>query len=383
MGKTNSQPEQVEKPKIETSQKRAYVSQSDIPGVSLEESLKIAQAIYDNFGGRPVAPHQVAVALGISPTSSVWNLLPGASIAYGLTNGGKNANEMSLAELGRKIVAPEEEGDDDLAKIEACLKPRIIREFYERYNKGKFPKDTIAQNVLVSMGVPKEKVSEVYSIIHANGIYTNIIQDTKTGPFVFIDKSKSSGQASFNGQPNESNSVNGAIDEIPQELANRLAFTKPVANPISSTVDSNQKPKVFISHGKNKKIVEQLKEILTFGQFEVVISVEKESTAIPVPEKVFADMRECNAAVIHVEGELELLDREGNIHNTINQNVLIEIGAAIALYGKQFILLCEHSLKLPSNLQGLYRCNYEGKELTYEATIKLLKSFNEFREASK
>lgn len=383
MGKTNNKLEQVEKPKTDISKKRAYTSQADIPGYTLEESLKIAHAIYDNFGGKPAAPHQVALALEISPTSSVWYLLPGASIAYGLTNGGKNANEISLAEYGKKIVAPEEEGDDDIAKIEACLKPRILREFYERYNKGKFPKDVIAQNVLVSMGVPKEKVSEIYNIIHANGVYAKIIQDTKTGPFVFIDKSKASVQTNSNGQPNESHHSNGNMDELPEELANKLAFTKPQAIQKLLTTDFNTKPKVFISHGKNKKIVEQLKEILTFGQFEVVISVEKESTAIPVPEKVFADMRECNAAVIHVESELELLDRDGNVHNTINENVLIEIGAAIALYGKRFILLCEHSLKLPSNLQGLYRCNYEGKELTYEATIKLLKSFNEFRETSK
>jgi hypothetical protein len=61
--------------------------------------------------------------------------------------------------------------------------------------------------------------------------------------------------------------------------------------------------------------------------------------------------------------------------------VLIEIGAAIALYDKKFVLLCERSLKLPSNLQGLYRCNYDGKELTYDATMKLLKAFNEFRQS--
>ncbi|NCD69124.1 hypothetical protein GSY63_07135 [Mucilaginibacter sp. R11] len=125
--------------------------------------------------------------------------------------------------------------------------------------------------------------------------------------------------------------------------------------------------------------MEQLKEILTFGQFDLTISVEKESTAISVPDKVFSDMRGCNAAVIHVEGERELLDQQGTTHYIINENVLIEIGAAIALYGKKFILLCEQSVKLPSNLQGLYRCNYEGKELSYDATMKLLKAFNEFR----
>jgi len=381
MAKATPKPaKETEKVKVDNAKKRAYISQADIPNYTLEESLKIAQTLYDNFGGKPAAPHQVALALEISPTSSVWNLLPGASIAYGLTNGGKNANEISLAEFGKKIVATEEEGEDDIAKVEACLKPRIIKEFYERYNKAKFPKDVIAKNVLVSMGVPKEKVNEVYNIIYANGIYAKIIQETKTGPFVFIDKSKVAIQTNTNGSQSEQSNISDKEDELPEELANKLEFTKPANSQKPAATDFSLKPKVFISHGKNKKIVEQLKEILTFGQFEVVISVEKESTAIPVPEKVFADMRDCNAAVIHVEGELELLDKEGNVHHTINQNVLIEIGAAIALYGKRFILLCEQSLKLPSNLQGLYRCNYEGKELTYEATIKLLKSFNEFRE---
>ena len=57
----------------------------------------------------------------------------------------------------------------------------------------------------------------------------------------------------------------------------------------------------------------------------------------------------------------------------------IEIGAAMALYGKQFILLVEEGVRLQSNLQGLYECRYEGNELSGEATMKLLKSFNEFR----
>jgi len=137
--------------------------------------------------------------------------------------------------------------------------------------------------------------------------------------------------------------------------------------------------KVFISHGKNKKIAEQLKELLKFGKFEPVISAERESTAVPVPDKVFDGMRKCSAAVIHVSSEGELLDAGGQKHIKINENVLIEIGAAIALYGKNFVLLVEKDLSLPSNLQGLYRCEYEGNKLDYEATMKLLKIFNEFK----
>ena len=136
---------------------------------------------------------------------------------------------------------------------------------------------------------------------------------------------------------------------------------------------------MFISHGKQKGIVTQLKELLSFGNFEPVVSVERESTAIPVPEKVFEDMRSCGAGVILVGPEGKYLDPKGTEHSKINDNVLIEIGAAMALYGKKIVLLVEKGIVLPSNLQGLYRCEFEGDRLEYEATMKLLKTFSQFR----
>jgi predicted nucleotide-binding protein len=90
------------------------------------------------------------------------------------------------------------------------------------------------------------------------------------------------------------------------------------------------------------------------------------------------DMRTCRAAVIYVGAEGVLYDKEGNEFPQINGNVLIEIGAAMALYGESFILLVEEGVKLPSNLQGLYECRYEGDELNMPATMKLLKAFSEF-----
>lgn len=109
------------------------------------------------------------------------------------------------------------------------------------------------------------------------------------------------------------------------------------------------------------------------------MSVERESTAIPVPEKFFEDMRSCRAGVIHVGAEGKYLDRDGNEQTKINDNVLIEIGAAMALYGKKVILLVEGGVTLPSNLQGLYRCEFDGDRLEYESTMKLLKTFSQFR----
>src|SRR5205085_964320 len=104
----------------------------------------------------------------------------------------------------------------------------------------------------------------------------------------------------------------------------------PVRAATKALPDTN---KVFVTHGSNKDIVEQIKDILTFGKFEPVVSVQKESTAKPVPDKVMDDMRSCYAGIVHVGTEKVLKDEHGAEVRMLNPNVLIEIGAAMALYG--------------------------------------------------
>jgi hypothetical protein len=76
------------------------------------------------------------------------------------------------------------------------------------------------------------------------------------------------------------------------------------------------------------------------------------------------DMRSCSAAIVHVGTELKLLDPQGNEHRILNPNVLIEIGAAMAVYGRRFILLVEGGVTLSSNLQGLYEVAMRAPLLT-------------------
>ena len=72
------------------------------------------------------SPPDVALALGISPTSSRC----GASIAYGLTDGGINAKRYQAHFAGQEtaLVPRKWKGEDAIARREAILKP-ILREF--------------------------------------------------------------------------------------------------------------------------------------------------------------------------------------------------------------------------------------------------------------
>lgn len=362
-------------------EKRVYFKQADFPQSTLQQAQRIASALVDNFAGDSGSPPDVALCLGISPTSSGWPVLTGASIAYGLTDGGINANVIKLTSLGRRLVAPEEEDEDIVARREAILKPRILREFFEKYRRAKFPNDIIAVNVLKSLGLPEDRTEAAIEVIKANGSYAGIIRETPTGPFINLDSPGVPRPAATTDLANSSGTPH--LDDLSIGGASDLSFAATTA-PHGATlaVAPSFDPKanrVFITHGKQRAVVAQIKELLTFGSFEPVVSVERESTAIPVPEKVFEDMRSCGAGVLHVGAEGKYLDKDGNEHTKLNDNVLIEIGAAMALYGKRMILLVEKGVALPSNLQGLYRCEFEGDKLDYESTMKLLKTFNQFR----
>ena len=115
------------------------------------------------------------------------------------------------------------------------------------------------------------------------------------------------------------------------------------------------------------------------GKFEAIVSIEIQTVAKAIPDKVMDDMRSCSAAIVHVGAERKLIDDNGDSHTQINNNALIGIGAAMALYKGRFVLLVERGVQLPSNLQGLYEVRYEGEQLDHDATMKLLEAFNAFR----
>ena len=348
--------------------KRVYISQAEIPKYSLEDCIRLGQALHDNFNGS-APPHELANALDISPTSSSWQFITGAAVAYGITVGAYNASEIKLAEIGRRIVAEEAEGESLAAIREATLKPTIIKKFLEKYDRGKFPPENIAMNVLASLGVPRDRLKPVFGIIKSAATRSGFISETKSGPYVSLNVSKRAASAA-----SQAASENNADN---QEESS--AEPKPEVKTLPEPVAAPKNNRVFITHGKNHDILAQIKDLLAFGKFAPVVAIEHETLSKPVPDKVMEEMRSCFAGVIHVESEEELLDVKGNKVHKINENVLIEIGAAMALYHRNFVLLVQKGIHLPSNLQGLYCCFYEGAKLDYDATMKLLKAFSEFK----
>jgi hypothetical protein len=61
--------------KMVSKEKRQYLSQTDVPGISLENALRIPRAISENYADGPVTPLQLAAALNMSPTSGPFRAL--------------------------------------------------------------------------------------------------------------------------------------------------------------------------------------------------------------------------------------------------------------------------------------------------------------------
>ncbi|MDA0263156.1 MAG: nucleotide-binding protein [Chloroflexi bacterium] len=141
--------------------------------------------------------------------------------------------------------------------------------------------------------------------------------------------------------------------------------------------NQNGVEKVFVGHSSNGKILQQIRTILNFGKFEVVIAEDEETTAVPVPDKVMDAMHKCHAAIMNISADTPI-NGDGNEY-AINNNVLIEVGAAFVLYNKNVILLVDDRVELPSNLAGLYECRYHGDSLDFESTMKLQQALINFR----
>lgn len=368
----------------ESVQKQTRISQGRCPLFSLEDALRIPHAIRQELAGQADVPMMVAKACNMSPTSSQWRLLSSAAVAYGLTTGAYNAKEIGLTPLGSRAVSPIKEGDDTVAIKQAALVPTLFNELAQKYDQNKLPREDIALNLLLSMGIPKDRITSAWKIFRENAQYAGFLQIISGNEFLYTNMSSPIDTSSIDTEGREFPApTNGDTDlDIPADVMDKLHITPPdtAENTQSEHKVLTTVPSIFIAHGKNSQtIVGQLKELISYGQMKPIVSVDRETTAIPVPMKVFEDMRACDAAIIHLDMDILTL-ADGTTRTQINENVLIEIGAAMALYQDRVILLCQRGTTLPSNLQGLYYCEYNGNQLDYASTIKLLKAMQEIRQ---
>jgi hypothetical protein len=222
------------------------------------------------------------------------------------------------------------------------------------------------------MGVPKDKAESVFSLIVDSAQTVGLLREIKGKQYV--DLTDVAHVPATSGD--EHTEPEAGVDTPSEEEGSE---PPPERKTFAAQAPTQLARRVFITHGKDRSFLDPIRKLLGFGEMIPVTSVEKQSVSKPVPDKVMEDMRSCSAAIIHVDAEQTLIDKDAKEHKILNPNVLIEIGAAMALYGRRFILLVHEGVELPSNLQGLYQVRYKGDALDGDATIKLLEAINDIK----
>jgi predicted nucleotide-binding protein len=124
--------------------------------------------------------------------------------------------------------------------------------------------------------------------------------------------------------------------------------------------------------------LEHVREFVASGEFELVVARERGMTGSQLLYELVKQMRGCDTAIIHVTAGTALADADRQPR--MSDDVLIEIGAAMALYGREFVLLIEDAVELPPSLHGLCECRYSGDGLNRPAMMRLQAAFGNFRQ---
>lgn len=111
--------------------------------------------------------------LKLSPDSGPSRTLITASSTYGITEGGYQAEEIKLTELGNQIFSK----DDATSKIDAIFRIEIFHNFFEEYKSAVLPSDKAAHDFLIKQGLSEENVNKCYEIIKKNGEDLYLIQE--------------------------------------------------------------------------------------------------------------------------------------------------------------------------------------------------------------
>jgi len=234
------------------------------------------------------------------------------------------------------------------------------------------------------LGVPRGKAAEVLERIDSSARSVGFIEEIKGKNYISLQGATSSSADQANeelekGAGTQRDSSPTRASELPKITSAPSTAVLKRTELATAIIDDQRRRRVFITHGKNRDLVDPIKKLLEYGELEPIVAVERQSVSKPVPEKVMDEMRGCGAAIIHVDADRTITDSDGTQHVLLNPNVLIEIGAAMAFYGRRFILLVREGVKLPSNLQGLFEVRYDGQTLDATATNRFLEAIKDIK----
>lgn len=353
--------------------RQAGVPNRNYPEYSLEQALEVARAIQDRASGMPVSRLTLSELIGRSPNASQFRKLLLASRAYGLTNGGVNADQFELAQLG-----DESTGADEVtraaARQKAVLSVAPFRIFLRAYHGKKVPSAAAFREFLISQaGVPEARAVDCIEHILADARFVGFIRRLPSGEYVDLEGADSAtvdeDTPSADALSVELETPDGSGDDISRD--GELSTEHDSRPQVLTETKTTPLKKVFIAHGKNRTPLDQLKRVLDQFKVKYAVAIDEPHKGRPISAKVASLMRdECSSAIFIFTAD-ERFSREGADGSPEevwrpSENVVFELGAASVLYDRRIVVFKEKDVAFPSDFSDLGYIEFERDQLGAE-----------------
>lgn len=129
------------------------------PRHSLSKALRVPRAIMDQNAGKPCTPDEAAEFVGVG-RGGPFAVEISSSLKYGLLER-PTSGKVQPSALAKKILRPQNAGDEIQGYQQAVLNAPTIAEVYQHYRGENLPEDRFLQNTLAdTFGIPAEAFPE-------------------------------------------------------------------------------------------------------------------------------------------------------------------------------------------------------------------------------
>jgi predicted nucleotide-binding protein len=157
------------------------------------------------------------------------------------------------------------------------------------------------------------------------------------------------------------------MPEVPTLAGDGIQRAAPKATVASPHQSKELGQGIFVAHGKNKKSLEQLKQILDQFKIPYKVATEEPNLGRPIGAKVREVMEACNCAILIFTADEEFRDVDGKEIWRPSENVIFELGAAGYLYGNRIVIMKEDGVTFPANFRDLGHISFSKDSLQAKA----------------
>jgi predicted nucleotide-binding protein len=221
------------------------------------------------------------------------------------------------------------------------------------------------QNTVVrEFGVPREHGARCVEIFVANAEKAGLIRNATNGKWLAVE--------ALPAPIAQNDTETPLVDDVPSNGDADVETAMPKATRFdTASIPRSEAPPakkaIFVGHGKNKRPLEQLKQILDHYHIPYRVATDEANHFRPISEKVADTMKECGAAILIFSADEQMKDMQDRPIFRPSENVVHELGAASVLYGGRIIIFKEDSIQLPTNFSGIGYISFPTDNLASKA----------------